>query len=59
MKALGYVFLNHATCLGCGADLEWWTTPKGSKMPMNPMDRGTSPAITHFSTCPEAGSFRK
>ena len=59
LKSAGYVFSNHATCKGCMADIEWWTSPKGSKLPMDPMERGTSPAKAHFGSCPEADSFRK
>ena len=59
LKSAGYVFSNHATCRGCGADIEWWSTPKGSKICMDPMERGSSPAISHFATCPDAGSFRR
>jgi hypothetical protein len=59
MKAAGYKFDNYATCRGCGDDLEWWITPTGKKIPMNPMDRGLSDAVAHWSTCSEADSFRK
>jgi hypothetical protein len=59
LKAAGYVFQNHAVCRGCGQDVEWYLTPRGSKIPMDPMNRGTSPAISHFSTCPDSDSFRK
>lgn len=58
LKLAGYVFSNHAVCKGCGSDIEWWTTPRGAKIPMNPMDRGSSPAEAHFRSCPEADSFR-
>ena len=59
LKAEGYAFSNHGTCRGCYADIEWWQTPKGSKIPMDPMDRGSSPAVAHFSTCPNREEFRK
>lgn len=59
MNAAGYKFDNHATCRGCGDDIEWWLSPKGSKVPMNPMDKGTSPAVSHFATCPNSSDFRK
>ena len=58
MKAAGYVFDNDATCRGCGADIEWWITPRGSKIPMDPMPRGVSEAIAHFTTCPDAKDFK-
>ena len=51
LKAAGYVFENDATCKACGEPIEWYTTPHGRKIPMDPMSKGTDPAITHFSTC--------
>jgi hypothetical protein len=24
MKSFGYSFQDHATCRGCGSDIEWW-----------------------------------
>jgi len=59
MNAVGYKFDNHATCRGCGADIEWWITPRGSKLPMDPMERGSSEAVSHFATCPESDSFKR
>lgn len=59
LKSSNYHFDNYAACKGCGADIEWWVSPKGSKLPMDPMDKGTSEARIHFSSCPEAESFRK
>lgn len=54
LTAQGYKFENGATCKACHADIEWWTTPKGKKIPM---DQGT--AVSHWSTCPSAADFRK
>lgn len=59
LKGAGYVFLNDSTCKGCGEDIVWYETPTGKKIPMNPMDKGTSEAVPHWSTCVEADSFRK
>ena len=59
MIPAGYQFDNHSTCRSCGNDIEWWITPRGSKIPMNPMNSGLDSATTHFSTCTEADSFRK
>lgn len=39
LTAQGYKFENGATCKACHADIEWWTTPKGKKIPM---DQGTA-----------------
>jgi hypothetical protein len=41
-------------CKSCRADIEWWETPKGKKIPMN---HGT--AEPHWKTCPNADDFRK
>ena len=59
MKAANYRFDNDATCRGCGDEIEWWVTPTGKKIPMNPMPRGTSEAVAHWSTCTEGDSFRR
>lgn len=59
MKAAGYVFDNDSACRGCGEEIEWWKTPGGKAMPFNPMKAGSDKAVTHFTTCPEADSFRK
>ena len=59
MKAFNYRFDNYGTCKGCGEDIEWYKTPSGKSIPMNPMERGSSPATAHWSTCTEADSFRK
>jgi hypothetical protein len=59
LKAANYVFDNHAECRGCGDAIEWWKTPNGKSIPMNPMQRGSDAAVAHFSTCTEADSFRK
>ena len=49
----GYVYENKGKCRGCGADIEWWRTPKGKAMPL---DAGT--LEPHWSTCPNAKEFR-
>jgi hypothetical protein len=59
MKSAGYKFSNDANCRGCGDEIEWWETPAGKKLPMNPMTAGISPAISHWSTCSDAPSFRR
>lgn len=53
LRAAGYKFEGDSSCRSCGADIEWWTTPRGKKMPF---DDGT--AISHFSTCPNADQHR-
>jgi hypothetical protein len=59
MKLARYIFDNDATCRGCGDAIEWWITPNGKKMPMNPMTSGSSPAVPHWSTCSDAPMFSK
>lgn len=57
--ASGYIFSNHSKCRACGAEIEWYETPKGAKMPMDLMPAGSSPAQSHWATCPNADSFRR
>jgi hypothetical protein len=59
MKAAGYKFDNDAECRGCGDAIEWWITPSGKKLPMNPMTSGSSESVAHWATCSDAPSFRK
>jgi hypothetical protein len=53
MRQQGYKFEGDGECKGCGDPIEWWTTPRGKKMPCN---HGT--ATPHWTTCTEADSFR-
>lgn len=59
LKARGYQFKDYAVCRGCGDDIEWWDTPSGKHIPMNPMQRGSDEAVAHWATCTEQDSFRK
>ena len=59
LMAAGYRFDNHSVCKGCKAEVEWWITPKGSKMPFDLMQNGDSKAVTHFVTCPHSEDFRR
>lgn len=59
LVASSYIFSNHALCKSCRAEIEWWETPRGKKMPFNLMLAGESPAVTHFTDCPDADLFRK
>lgn len=54
LKEQGYEFLDIAYCRGCGANIEWWSTPKGSRIPLN-----SSTKEAHWSTCPKAEEFRR
>lgn len=40
-------------CRGCGAEIEFWRTPKGKIIPL---DAGT--LESHWATCPKAKDFR-
>jgi cytochrome c peroxidase len=59
LETRGYKFQDKAECRGCHAVIYWYKTPTGARMPMNPMDHGDSPAVSHFSTCTEVAQFRK
>lgn len=59
MIARGYKFENHSKCRSCGAEIEWFTTPRGKKMPFALMHEGSSPAVVHFADCPDADLFRR
>ena len=50
----GYQFENKAKCRVCGADIEFYLTPRGKHIPL---DAGT--LEPHWSTCPNASEFRK
>lgn len=54
----GYEFKDHAECRGCGDAIEWWRTPLGKNIPMNPMQKGSDAAVPHWTSCTEADSFR-
>ena len=58
MRFHGYTKSGEGRCRACGASLEWWLSPAGHRMPMNPMPDLLTPAVSHFATCPEAGRFR-
>ena len=57
-------------CNGCGVEIVWGVTAKGSKVPLNPPEKryiqGRSGKYimvdthtSHFATCPQADQFRK
>lgn len=54
LKEADYKFENKGRCRSCGAEIEWWLTPKQKHMPL---DAGTMQP--HWSTCPDAEHFRK
>ena len=59
MITAGYKPSPSGECRACHTVIEFWTTPAGKQLPMDPMENDHSPAITHFATCPFAAQFRK
>ena len=59
LKAAGYIFDNDAECRGCGDSIMWFKTPNGKSIPMNPMQRGTDPAVAHWATCSDPPERKK
>jgi hypothetical protein len=53
LAAQGYSFNSRGRCKGCNAEMEWWNTPKGKLIPLDP---GT--LEPHWATCPVADRFR-
>lgn len=58
LKSAGYKFLSYSTCKECGEPIEWYESPRVRKIPMNPMERGSSKAEMHFNTCSDAPLLR-
>jgi hypothetical protein len=59
LEQAGYKRGVRATCSGCLQPIEWWSTPNGARMPMDPMDGPEAKATSHFAVCPQAAQFRK
>ena len=59
LKRNGFIFKETGRCRSCKAEIEWWQTPKGKNIPLDPMPEANSPSIAHFSTCPSADKHRK
>ena len=59
MRFHGYAKSGEGRCQACGMSLEWWLSPAGNRMPMNPMPDLLTPAVSHFATCPDAKRFRR
>ncbi len=54
LVAQGYQFEAKSHCRGCGRQIEWYLTPKGKHIPLDP---GT--LEPHWATCEKAELFRK
>ena len=59
MEKAGYRRSNYSRCKGCSGAIEWWMTPTGSRIPMEPMPDPESMAKSHWGTCPNAKDFQK
>jgi hypothetical protein len=70
LLAMGYEYLNDATCRGCRAPIEWWLTPRKKKMPMTVKEVKEAELfafaaverwirIPHFGECPALSEFRR
>jgi hypothetical protein len=57
----GYKFKNESQCRGCGAQIQWWKTPRGKSLPMDApiTKRDDAKLAPHLKTCPKAEGFRK
>lgn len=55
LKAAGYAYQDSSRCRGarCRAEIEWWKTPRGKLIPLDP-----DTLQPHHSTCPDAKEFR-
>jgi hypothetical protein len=60
MRRAGYKFLNHSKCKSCKAEIEWWETNNGKKLPFDPMPADDHAKVTaHFASCPNADDHRR
>lgn len=59
MEAAGYSLNEYTRCKGCMRLMEFWHTPNGHRIPMNPMPEPQSDAVSHFTDCPDVARFRK
>ena len=59
LKAKGYSFVDHGRCDACDQPVEWWRTPQGRQIPMNPMPLAASQARGHWGTCSKVALPKK
>jgi len=59
LEQSGYRRECYSRCKGCERPMEWWETPGGKRIPMDPMVQPGDAAVAHFATCPKAAEFRK
>jgi hypothetical protein len=55
--AAGYTYINTTRCKAakCGAEIEWWRTPNGKKLALDPVTFEPH----YWSTCPSPDEFRQ
>jgi hypothetical protein len=60
VKPLANVVIDHDApgryCRSCGAEIWWGKTAAGKRCPFD-IAEGKHTAVSHFSTCPQAGSW--
>jgi hypothetical protein len=63
LESLGYKYTGSSACRGCGAEMQWFETPRGKKMPMSAVsgteDDESQKLEAHWTVCPNAKDFRK
>ena len=55
----GYLHDNDNVCRGCGAPIEWWTTPEGKNTPLEVNAKVPGGMQSHFATCPQKKMFKR
>lgn len=61
MVRAGYRKTGDSLCKGCQAPIEWWKTTNNKSMPFDALKPGETeytPAVVHWSTCPNAKDFK-
>jgi hypothetical protein len=62
LEKLGYKYTGSSACRGCGADMQWFLTPRGKKMPLSAIpgteDDDSQKLQVHWEVCPEKDKFR-
>jgi len=59
MRMESYRFADHACCDACGEPVEWWISPQGRNILMNPMPTTETRDRLHAAVCGKRGSLRK
>lgn len=55
LEAAGYHYDTRGRCRGhrCQAEIDWWFTPQGHRIPLNP------DCTPHWASCHDKAQFRK